>query len=291
MKRVFKLFLSIVVCFVSLLSNASPIILPFDGVFHFEYSRDDFQFLELSEKEITKSLRGTQLQLENVELPHRCGVYECYSTGQKGVGFVLSLNDKMVTAENAFQPIALSSDPFKLKGKLVVYEKLESGSYTLNAASLPKLIIDKQQYPLQFPPISLVIKQRTCELTSEKNQQIHLKPIAVDELNVKQEIVGNQFKLSLKCDPKVAAKVVFRDQITPTNQGDYLTLAPESTAQGVGIAIVRNDNQQKIKFGEQWQFSQNEQTPTRTFSANYLKIGTISAGSIKAIATVSFTYH
>lgn len=292
MKRLSIFFWATLVGSLSSLIKAEPILLNF-GTLNFEYPRDGFQS-KIFEASVSPQLEGSQLSITAESDPVACGLgsQQCYPVGQEGIGLALEIEGNSVSATSAqAQTMMLSSTHPEIKAKLVVYNKLASASYPLNALALPVFKVGQKSLPIQFSPTTVTILQKTCEL-QQKDLQVRLKSVSVSTLNAQSEIAGQSFELGLKCNSDaVRADVVFTDQTTPTNREDYLTLTADSTAKGVGIAIVKQDGT-KVKFGEKWMFSENENEPRRQFSANYVKTGsTISPGSLTAIATIAFTYH
>lgn len=287
--RVFVLMM----CGVSTSINAEAINLSFKSPIQFEYARDGFEVKTIAETATHQKIASSTLVFESSVNPVACGEQQCYPTGLDGIGVALSIDGQNVTAApNQLQTISLSGNLMQMTAKLVVNERLSSGTYRLANVSLPTLRIGDHSLPINISPVTVEITQKTCNLVTQQHRHIQLRTISVAELAEKREVFGEKFNIALRCDPNVKADVVFRDHNDISNEGYYLTLIrPESTANGVGIAIIRDDKQ-KVKFGETWRFSTDVEQPNREFSAFYVRTdGVLSAGKIKAMATISFSYH
>ncbi|MDO4698667.1 MAG: fimbrial protein [Pasteurellaceae bacterium] len=265
-----------------------------------EYARDNLPYEmstvtgNLIDSLLTESYSVTMLAEKVGEINGK-GIY---ATSVKGIGFTLQINDVEIhVGKQNSQPIGQAQGSLSAVSTLVLYDKVPSGNYVLTSPQT----LAQVELADGFKPLGItlsvaqpiVVKQNTCELQSNKYQQVQLQPIMLNELIQKKEVLGNHFNIRLRCDANVRADVVFHDHIMPTNTSDCLTLSPESTAGGVCIAIRREDNQ-KVQFGHTWTFSEAQPgsfEPERRFSAYYVKAGDPTAGKIKAIATISFTYH
>lgn len=223
-----------------------------------------------------------------------------YATSVKGIGFTLQVNGVDLNEERAHsQSIGQATGNLPVIATLVVYEKLPSGDYILSPSPIAEVELGEGFKPLGISlsvDQPILIKQKSCLFLS-RNQHVQLQPISVEELRKNQEVFGQEFAIKLQCDADVRADVVFYDQITPSNRSDCLTVIAEpsaSTNTGVCIAIKRDGDNQKVKLGETWTFSDKNPVisqPERLFSAYYVKDGEPIAGQMKAVAIISFTYH
>lgn len=222
-----------------------------------------------------------------------------YATTIPGIGFRLQVNGVDLNAlKNIPQAIGQVQGNLSATATLVIYSKLPSGIYTLAPQDIAQVELGDGFNPLGIRlsfthPIK--VTQNTCELRSEKNQQVQLQPIMVNELIEQKEVFGNQFNIQLSCDANVRAHVKFIDWSSISQQHDCLRLTSDSTARGVCLAIKRKDGT-TVRFDEQWVFSEkidSKSLPEDTFSVHYVKNDEeeLRAGHIKAIAMVIFTYR
>lgn len=262
----------------------------------FEYASDEFHLTQLPDiASQPLSVGARPIQISTEKQAFACGQSTCYPTDIDGVALSLNVDGQPINASAAQpQSITPNAEQIALQGQLVIYKKLASGLYAINSADLLNLSTDSQQYRLHLNNSQLSIKQKTCRLTSEQNQAVHLQTISQRALQQAQRLLGGTFDIRLECDSGVKAKVVFRDQNDLNSQRDYLTLTDDSTATGVGIELRREDNS-VIQMGKVWDFAHNHSDNTeitkRDFLAYYRAIGEPSAGSVKSIATISFSYH
>jgi type 1 fimbria pilin len=107
------------------------------------------------------------------------------------------------------------------------------------------------------------------------------------------------FNLSFACATGAQVAIVITDVVDPTNRTNTLKLAPDSTAKGLGVQILKGDGA-PVFFGpdevgqsveNQWLIgaSPNGLLQLPLF-AQYIRTGTVEAGSIKAMATFTMSY-
>jgi type 1 fimbria pilin len=109
------------------------------------------------------------------------------------------------------------------------------------------------------------------------------------------------FAIALDCDPGVRVAMTMTDATTPSNRSCTLSLAPDSTARGVGYQIIFGG--QTICFGPDSptagttnQFVASD-TPTSggplsvPFQVRYVRTGDLNAGSANALATFTMSYQ
>ncbi|OLF53551.1 hypothetical protein BTN82_17315 [Pseudomonas chlororaphis] len=112
---------------------------------------------------------------------------------------------------------------------------------------------------------------------------------------------AKSFTINLACsggtqNATTRVYMTLTDVANPGNRTDLLTLAPDSTAKGVGIRLM-NDNT-AVRFGPEtdasaaWFVKQSGNgTISIPLSAHYIKTGTLKAGSVKAMATFTISYR
>lgn len=151
----------------------------------------------------------------------------------------------------------------------------------------------------------------TCVLTTPKDISLKLPTIAARSLpKVGSEVYGGRFEIGLRCNNSntnnlwdgIRVYITLTDQSDVSNRSDILSLTPESTAKGVGIRLYKNGEKTPIKYDpdsnakdaeNQWQFSNGVQNnPKVEFQAYYVNTtGTVTPGTVKAIATYTFSYR
>lgn len=138
---------------------------------------------------------------------------------------------------------------------------------------------------------ALVIPAYTCSWT-DPNQTVVLPPV------LKKDLINNgagsypitqPFKFNLTCDPQTTVNIKFDGTVMP-NTTDVLA----NTSAGnnsVGVQIIYNSAH--IVFGQTLQVITNSLSQeTLTFLAGYYyNGGTVSAGPVNAVSTVTLTYN
>ncbi|WP_181969832.1 fimbrial protein [Paraburkholderia sp. DHOC27] len=115
---------------------------------------------------------------------------------------------------------------------------------------------------------------------------------------------ATHFDLGLQCDPNAKPAVSFTDSASISNQTNTLTLAPGSTAAGVGVQLLYQNV--PVTFGSASYSYTTSSTPTTTgvalgtlsgvqnipFQARYIQTAaSVTPGLVKAIATFTMNYN
>ncbi|OBX80346.1 fimbrial protein [Haemophilus aegyptius] len=168
----------------------------------------------------------------------------------------------------------------------------------------------KTEWDVWVPAFSMQVAAMTCELITPKNIILTMPTISTAAISAAgSQRYGGQFKIGLRCQTgaddnngKIRSLMTFTDQSNPDNRSEILSLTDQSTARGVGIKLYKNEDTTPIKYGEesakyanpnQFQISKTngEEFPTVTFKAYYVNNGTVSAGTVQAIATYTLSYQ
>lgn len=139
---------------------------------------------------------------------------------------------------------------------------------------------------------------QTCSVLSS-NLQVTLPKVDAIQLNSINSTTGNTaFNLPLYCPSPVNLFMTITDKSNPGQISNIISLTSDSSAKGVGIQIQRNG--QPVYMGpdssvanntNQFQVGSTSGTVNLPFSANYIRTGTITAGSVKAITTFTLSYQ
>ncbi len=114
-------------------------------------------------------------------------------------------------------------------------------------------------------------------------------------------VAGTQsFSLSFTCSAGANVYMTLSDAVNPANRTTTLALASDSTAKGVGIQVL-NTAGSPVTFGAdssasgnpgQWLIGASVNGPLNVpLSARYIRTGAVSAGSVKALATLTMSYQ
>jgi type 1 fimbria pilin len=108
------------------------------------------------------------------------------------------------------------------------------------------------------------------------------------------------FSLALTCTAGATVLITLTDNANPANRSTALQLTSDSTAQGVGVQILNNSGT-PVAFGpdsatpgnlNQWKAgtSPNGQLLV-PLTARYVRTGTVSPGTVRALATFTLSYQ
>ncbi|MGX7005594.1 fimbrial protein [Caballeronia sp. KNU42] len=108
------------------------------------------------------------------------------------------------------------------------------------------------------------------------------------------------FNLSFMCAQGAKVSIVITDAVSPSNRTDVLTLGAESTAKGIGVQVLK-DQRTTVLFGpdaagpnvqNQWLIGASpDGLLTLPLSAQYVRTGAVTPGSVKALATFTMSYQ
>lgn len=303
MKKITNLILGALLFVISALQPVSAISLQFDSAIHFEYPRDNFQVTTLSSQEAEIQLADFQKAqitvFPKLQLVEDIRDQYLYKTNIEGIGVALQFGRIDVRVERGkMQLIGPFRNRVPVVAKLVIYKKLppKEGGYTINSQTIASFKVGTKRTVtnITLGATKIDIKQRTCQL-KEKSRDVRLSTVSTKDLAGRgTEVTGGQFQLNLLCDNGVAAYSTFWDQQNPANKSSILTLDQnKSSARGIGLRLYR-ENEKPVVFGDEWMFSTNEEHPSHLFTVKYVNTssnGRVSAGSVHAVATVTFSYR
>jgi len=251
------------------------------------------------------------------------GFSDVYQTGAAGIGVrytfdsaqcnasrVVMTNGKAQVAcffsgplDGPYQSVNITVSP-----ELVVTGTLPSGTTTL--ASIPPVTItftesDQDSVwpksPLFTGAASGQFVHATCSI-NQSSVDVRLPDADTTAFasGIGAVTLAKPFALSLDCASGATVLITLTDSVNPANRSDTLTLSNDSTAKGVGIQVL-NSTQMPVSFGadsaapgnaNQWSLgSSPDGTLQVPLSARYVRTGTVSAGSVKALATFTMSYQ
>lgn len=107
------------------------------------------------------------------------------------------------------------------------------------------------------------------------------------------------FQIGLSCQTGFSVYVTLSDATTPGNRTDRLTLSGSSTAAGVQLQVV-NPSGQAVFYGadspvagntNQFLLGPSDSTTGIALRARYVSTGTVTPGSVSAVATFTMSYQ
>ncbi len=239
-----------------------------------------------------------------------------WNMGWKGI------NSTNYQAISPFYPEGKQSLNLGIRMRFVVYSQLKTGFYTLKGQLIysinavegpvpfPGIAQHRQAYSmLRMQPTSLTITARGCAIVgNQTNLAVSLPNVSLKNFTGVGATPGGSspnFNFDLDCEPELKVHAVMSDASDAANRSDHLTLASGSTATGVGVQIFKNGEATPLAFGpdsaqpstqNQWYIGE---TPAgsggmffNSFKAGYVQTAPIvEAGTVKAIATITFSYQ
>lgn len=154
---------------------------------------------------------------------------------------------------------------------------------------------------------SIKVQPQSCSISGSPNQSIDLGTVGSGEFpsvgsTVQKNSNSATFTLSCPTQFPMTVRASVSDSNAPANLGsNILSLSADSTARGMGVQILRNGN--PVKLGNdssaqlpanddsQWYVGNSVSQPSVTFTARYIRTGTVMPGSVKAQAGITFSYQ
>ncbi|PAK12442.1 fimbrial protein [Burkholderia ubonensis] len=205
-----------------------------------------------------------------------------------------------------------STNPYinALRATLVFTGRLKTGVYNINIKPVYTTIQKSTSKVLRNATMSIVgtvtVKAGSCRLASGATQSVTMPKVSVYGIEHARDTSGvssSPFSFGLQCDPEVKVYATMTDASNPLNLSDTLSLGAGSTARGVGIQIYRENETTPVRYGPDSSVSGNSNqwyvgtagsngVVGLSFRAKYAATGTtITAGSVKAQSTITFSYQ
>ena len=162
-------------------------------------------------------------------------------------------------------------------------------------------------YSAVLSSVSTNVTARACKVTSGATNSVTLPTLVSASLKATGDVASARsapFSVGLNCDANVSVYATLTDASNPANTGSALSLAPDSTAAGVGIQILKKGEGTPLNFGpdssrkgniNQWMVGKSSTANTQLsvpFEARYVKVAeTIKPGSVSARGTITFSYQ
>lgn len=249
------------------------------------------------------------------------GYNDVYQTNISGLGvrYIVTVPDCSVenlvitgSSGTEFNCAWTTGTTYLQRTMTVVTEFVTTGAFTTGSvlSSIPQLQLwytesDVSGTWLQVPPLSGsasgTLSGVSCTI-SNKDLTKQLDDISVLDLNsVGATAAPMLFQLSLNCptgNTKVA--ITLTDSSDATNRSDTLKLAGGSTARGVGIQLLKGDSTPILLGPDSADAGNANQWVAGTatgggflipLQARYIRTGTLTGGTVKAIATYTMSYQ
>lgn len=238
-----------------------------------------------------------------------------------GVGYVMRVKTQDTNwvavgpgAETVIRTLTSTQTRTRLEvsATLIVYGTPQTGHYVFPRALLAEWGLRKpsgEHYaPMGWVPVytdsgSLTLNAVACEVTSPTDQVAVLRSVGRTEFSGVGSTAptSTRFQFSLNCAPMIALHATMSDGLSPGNSSTILSLAPDSTATGVGIQVFRDGQATPIAFGpdspiagtlNQWYVGTGASSYVLPFEARYVQTEeSITPGSVRSLATITFSYQ
>jgi type 1 fimbria pilin len=271
---------------------------------------------------LTTSATSTiRLEVANALAP---GFADVYKTAIDGLGIRYVFNAPACDASNLSLSNGLLRIPCFVSGSIggpyeptevtvtaifVAYGTVKAGATTLS--SIPEL---KQGFEssdsgktvfwgtsVYTGSASGTINTATCSVQTEtKTVELPTPAIRAFAAGVGTVAGRKAFELNFTCSTGAKVSIVITDAVTPSNRTSTLTLTPDSTVAGIGLQVLKGDGT-PVVFGpdevgvgvaNQWLIGDSPNGAlVLPLSAQYIRTGTVTPGSLRALATFTMSYN
>jgi type 1 fimbria pilin len=252
------------------------------------------------------------------------GFTDVYKTAIDGLGVRFVFNSPACNASNLSLSNSLLRIPCALSSSLggpnivtnltvttifVVYGAVKGGASTLSSIPVLSEAYETSdnvgrlwgQSPIYTGSATGTLNTATCSVQTQ-DIAVYLPTPAVRAFAAGVGAVAGRtaFHLDFTCATGAQVSIVITDVVTPANRSNVLTLSPESTVKGIGVQVLKGDGT-PVVFGpdavgvgvvNQWLIGNSPNgVLVLPLSAQYIRTGTITPGSVKAMATFTMTYN
>lgn len=251
--------------------------------------------------------------------------YPVYPTGVPNIGLVVGVADGNSTS---YQPVTTTWTQIwtgfacytlgaNTQAMLVATGPLHAGTYSIPAQTVASLKATTDaagtaeigpQATLQISGATVTVTAQSCAVTAGQNQIVTLPTVSVGNFQGvgSSPPTSSSFNIQLSCPAGIALFATMTDATNPANTGNALTLVQNTTsATGVGVQVHANGSSTPVSFGpdsslagntNQWYVGGNAATPATIYNipfvASYVQgAAKVGAGSIDALATITFSYQ
>lgn len=249
-----------------------------------------------------------------------------FPTEHPSIGYIIEVKDTnqpvvSVGAEPAllyFKAYNHSNIKFNLgvnsRIRFIAIGNINAGSYYIAPRIVGKAILsdslttirnEMASFETSYPGFLLTFKAATCSIEpSSQNQTVTMPTVDTSQFKGVGSTVGSKkFDTTVECPEGIALYATLTDSTAPSNNTNILTLAPSSTASGIGLNISNASG--PISFGpassvkgnlNQWFIvgGSGSSAALYTFSltANYIQTSEkMIPGTINAISTITLSYQ
>lgn len=169
--------------------------------------------------------------------------------------------------------------------------------FTLVSHNIPLNVTSPALVTISVNNTSIVAT--TCTVTTP-SVSVTLPSVNASALGTVGTTAGNQnFSIGLSCQSGANVYVTLTDATAPGNTTSNLTLASGSTATGVKLRVLKSGGS-PVSYGpdsavagnpNQWLVGASASTTSIPLTAQYISTGTVTAGTVKGLATFTMSYQ
>lgn len=195
--------------------------------------------------------------------------------------------------------------PMTVTVQLVVTGPISGGISNLTTAAVVGLAFVSSDNPKSWPAPNLYTGTATGTLTQATCSVQPTPPVSLPNIgtgalaSVGTTAGARAFSLSLSCTSGAKVYITLTDSVNQANRSNTLQLTADSTAKGVGVQVLNGSS--PVSFGadsavvgntNQWLIGSSPNGTLQVpLTARYISTGTVSAGSVKALATFTMAYQ
>lgn len=252
------------------------------------------------------------------------GFTDVYKTAIDGLGVRFVFNSPACNTSNQALNNSLLRIPCALSGPLagpnivtnltvttsfVAYGAIKGGASTLSSIPVLNEAYETSdnvgklwtQSPIYTGSATGTLNTATCSVQTQ-DLAVFLPTPAVRAFAAGVGAVAGRtaFHLDFTCSTGAQVSIVITDAVTPANRSNTLTLSPESTVKGIGVQVLKGDGT-PVAFGpdavgvsvaNQWLIGASPNgVLVLPLSAQYIRTGSVTPGSLKALATFTMSYN
>jgi type 1 fimbria pilin len=233
------------------------------------------------------------------------GTTNVYQTNLSGVGVQFRQTEgwnggwEVVPTTETFTPPTSGGSQNYVRADLVVTGTVQSGALTTlptMTESFTGSCFSSVSATFTISP-GTTVTATTCTVTSSPS--VKLPPVTVNQLLPVGSTAGStNFSIGLSCRSVVNVYITLTDATNPANRTNTLTLAPASTAHGVGVQILHSGvpavfgpDSSVANTPGQWLVGPSANINGVQLTAQYVSTGPVSGGSVSALATFTMSYQ
>lgn len=247
--------------------------------------------------------------------------YVVFGIGAPGIGWIMSVKDTnankftpLLNNENQWYPSpgTMNDERQTIGGNIKITfikteNRLVTGTTVIPAQSVAKIVCRNNQGRevdsafIKTPSRQIKITARACTVGTPKNDTIQMGNFNPINFTTVGSLAGNKtYNITLNCDPNIELYGTISDQSSLSNRTENVLLSSDSTASGVAVQVSYNNKVLSLgpDASSSGQINQFDITNTKDggiinipLTFNYIRTGTLRAGSANALVGVTFSYQ